>query len=117
MAADEQKEVRMWSMLSHLCALVGFVGIPFGNILGPLVIWLLKKNEIPQVDAEGKESLNFQITMTIFLAIAFLLCFAFVGFLLVVPLVIIDVILVIMASVKVNNGEKYQYPFAFRLIK
>ena len=115
--AIEQKDERMWGMLSHLCALVGFVGIPFGNILGPLVIWLLKKDEIPLVAKEGRESLNFQITITIFGVIAFVLCFAFVGFLLVVPLVLADVILVVMAAVKINNGEQFKYPFSFNLIK
>lgn len=117
MAVIGQKEERMWAMLSHLCALVGFVGIPLGNILGPLVIWLIKKNEIPLVDTEGKEALNFQITVTVCAVFAYFLAFTFIGFLLILPFFVVDVILVVMAAVKVYNGEKFRYPFTVRLIK
>ena len=60
-------------MLCHLTALLGIIGIPFGNIVGPLIIWLLKKNVYPFVNEQGKESLNFQISMTIYALAAALL--------------------------------------------
>ena len=116
----DQKQERTWAMLCHLCALVGFLGflrIPFGNILGPLVVWLVKKNEFPSVDQEGKASLNFQITMTIIGAVAAALCFVGIGFFLLMPLVLFDAIVVILASVKISNGEPYKYPFTIQLIK
>lgn len=113
----DQKQERMWGMLCHLTALVAFIGIPFGNILGPLVIWLLKRNEIPLVDEQGKEALNFQISMTIYAIVAGLLIFIVIGIPLLIGLAIANLVLVIIASMKVNNGEKYQYPVTIRLIK
>jgi uncharacterized protein len=103
-------------MLAHLSALAGFV-IPFGNIIGPLVIWLIKKDSSPFVDDQGKESLNFQITIMILFIVSVILMLAFIGFLL-VPLVgLLSLIFIIVATIKANGGERYRYPFALRLIK
>lgn len=113
----DQKQERMWAMLCHLAALVAFVGIPLGNILGPLVVWLIKKNEMPLVDEQGRASLNFQLSMTIYTIAAGLLIFVVIGIPLVIGLLIANLILVIMAAVKVNNGETYQYPFTIQFIK
>ena len=111
------KDEKLWSMLCHLTALVGFVGIPLGHVLGPLVIWLLKKKEIPAVDQQGKESLNFQISMTIYGIAAGLLAFIVIGIPILIGLGIADLVLVIMASIKINNGEDFQYPITIRFIK
>ncbi|HIE44076.1 MAG TPA: DUF4870 domain-containing protein [Candidatus Omnitrophica bacterium] len=115
--SDNERKSRIWATLCHLTALLGLIGIPFGHILGPFVIWLLKKNEYPFVNEQGKESLNFQLTMTIFTAIAILLIFIKIGFFLIFGLVMVNLILVIIASIKVSNGEHYQYPFKIRIIK
>src|SRR5262245_10976235 len=72
---DADNNARLWGMLAHLTALSGLIGVPFGHILGPLVIWLIKRQEIPFVDDQGKESLNFQITSVI----AALVCAALIG--------------------------------------
>jgi len=109
---------KTWATFCHLSALVNLiVWIPCANIIGPLVIWLLKKNELPLVDTEGKEALNFQISMTIYFIAAFVLSFVGIGLFLIVPLALTNLILVIIATIKVNNGEKYQYPITIRLIK
>jgi len=113
----EQKQERLWAMLCHLTALVGFVGVPFGNILGPLVVWLVKKGESPVVDQNGKESLNFQITVAIAGIIAGILTFIIIGIPLLIAIVVADLVFVIIATVKTNNGESYQYPFSLKLIK
>ncbi len=113
----ETNNSRNWNMLCHLSALVGLLGVPFGNILGPLVVWLLKKNEIPSVDPHGKESLNFQISMTIYMLISGLLIFIFIGIFLLIALAIIDLVLIIIASMKASEGTPYQYPFTIRFIK
>lgn len=113
---DPKKE-RTWATFCHITALIAFLGIPFGNILGPFIVWILKKNEMPLVDEEGKESLNFQISMSIYILIAGLLCLVFVGFLLLFPLIIADLVLVIIASIKISNNETFKYPFTIRLIK
>ena len=97
--------------------LVRLCRYPFANIIGPLVVWLIKKDEYPFVNDQGKESLNFQITMTVCGVVAFLLCFVLIGFLLLPAVILADVIMVIVAAVAANRGESYRYPFTIRLIK
>ena len=113
----DPKDERMWGMFCHLAALVGLLGIPFGNILGPLVVWLIKKDEYPFVAQQGKESLNFQISVSIALVVAGLLSFILIGIPLFIGIAIADLVLVIIASVKVNNGEAYKYPLSIQFIK
>lgn len=113
----EDPQTRTWGMLCHLTALTALVGVPFGNLLGPFIIWLLKKNEMASVDEEGKKSLNFQITMTIAFVAVVPFCLILIGFPFLIGLAITDVILVIMASVQVNNGEPFQYPFSLKILK
>ncbi|GHC13367.1 DUF4870 domain-containing protein [Cerasicoccus arenae] len=115
--SPSEKDARLWNMLCHLSALAMFTSIPLANILGPLIVWLIKKNEIPSVDQHGKEALNFQISMAIYMAIAAILIFVGIGVILLPVLAIADLILVIIASVKANNGEPYQYPITIRFIK
>lgn len=110
------KEERTWGMLCHLSVLSGFI-IPFATILAPLVIWLIKKDEMQFVEDQGKESLNFQITMFIGFIIAMVLMLVAVGFLLMPALAIFDLIMVIIAAMKANEGVRYRYPFAIRFIK
>jgi len=119
-----ENQVRMWNMLCHLSALSGFIGVPFGNILGPLLVWQIKKNEIPSVEAHGKAALNFQITVMIAMlagaAVAFVLSFVCIGFLL-IPVVILiglcGLIFAIIAGIKANEGKEYKYPYSLELIK
>jgi uncharacterized Tic20 family protein len=116
MAAMEEKEARTWALFCHLGALAGYI-IPFGHIIAPLIIWLIKKDESPLVDDQGKESLNFQISMTIYAIIALLLTLILIGYILFVALMIFDLVMVIVAAVRANSGEKYRYPLCIRLIK
>lgn len=113
---NPQAQVNTWIMLCHLSALCGIV-IPFGHIILPLVLWLVKKQEIPAVDEHGKEVLNFQISMTIYGFVAFLTTFILIGFILLPALGITWLILVIMAAVKTNTGAMYRYPLTIRFIK
>ena len=111
------KEVRQWAMLCHFAAFLGLV-FPFGSLLGPLILWQFKKDMDPLVDDQGKEALNFQITV----AIAWLVCLllGFVvgrGFLLMTVLVIGALILTIIAGIKANKGIVYRYPWTWRLVK
>jgi uncharacterized Tic20 family protein len=116
MAAMEEKEARTWAMFCHIGAFAGYI-IPFGHIIAPLIIWLIKKDESSLVDDQGKESLNFQISMTIYAIIALLLTLILVGYILFVALMIFDLVMVIIAAVRTNSGEKYRYPLCIRLIK
>lgn len=111
------KNEQNMGMLCHLLALSGFLIPGVGNIVGPLVIWLMKKEAMPFVDSQGKESLNFQITITIAAIIGFILCFVFIGFLLLPVIAIFALVCVILASIETSNGKPYRYPFCIRLIK
>jgi len=110
------KDERLWAMLCHLSVLSGYV-IPFGHILGPLIIWLIKKNESPFVDANGKEALNFQFSMTIYIFVAGLLCLILIGIPILFGLIIADLVFLIIAAVKANGGESYRYPITIRFLK
>ena len=109
------QDEKTWGMLAHLSAVAGFV-IPLGSVLGPLVVWLLKKDEMPFVDDQGKESLNFQITMAIGFVICLILIFVLVGLVLLPLLGLFDLIMTIMAALEANKGKRHRYPFALRLI-
>ena len=113
----ENKKAITWATFCHVGALSMYLGIPFGHIIVPLVIWLIKKNEYPFVDEQGKESLNFQISMTIYSIVAGLLAFALIGFLIFPILIVVHVTFVIIAIVKTNKGENYRYPITIRIIK
>lgn len=116
-APQVSKEEQNWAMICHLSALAGFL-IPFGNIAGPLIVWLIKRAEMPLVDVHGKEALNFQITVSIAIAVCIPLVFVLIGIPLMVIVGLAALILTIMAAVKVSNGElEYRYPFALRLLK
>ena len=114
---NDEKQARIWGTLCHLTALIVMTGIPFGHILGPLVVWLLKKNRYPFVNDQGKESLNFQLSMTLYAFVAALLIFVNIGAIMLFGLVVGNLILVIIASVKAFNGETFRYPFKIRFIK
>lgn len=102
-------------MFCHLAALAGYL-MPLGNIIGPLIVWSIQKDKIPGVDEHGKNSLNFQITITIALMISFVLCFFCIGIPLVFGLLITDIICVVIASVQASNGQVFNYPFRLRFI-
>ena len=114
---NEETQERIWGMLCHLTALLGLVGIPFGNIFGPLLVWLYKKKAYAMVDKQGRESLNFQLTMTILVLIAALLIYLKIGMMLIFVLASINVVLVLIASVQSYRGETFRYPFRIRFLK
>jgi uncharacterized Tic20 family protein len=133
-----EQNVRTWSMLCHISALAGlFFGL--GNVIGPLLVWQIKKNELPEIEPHGKEALNFQITILIINIVAGILFIGFLGaafgigriwrspfsllgggFGIGSIIIIINLaafILAVIAGLKANNGEFYKYPFAIRFIK
>jgi len=113
---QSDKDARLWATLCHLAALAGFIGIPLGWVLGPLIIWLIKRNDFAFVDRHGKEALNFQISMTIYGFVCFLLVFVLIGIPLLLAAGILDIVFTIVAAVKANNGEDYRYPLSIRFI-
>ena len=110
------KDERTWAMLCHFSAFAGLI-FPFGNFLAPLIIWLIKKEELEFVEDQGKEVFNFQISMTIYLLISGMLCFILIGIPILIGLVIFSFIITIIAAISANDGKSYRYPINLRLIK
>ena len=112
----QDKNARNWGMFCHLSALLFLIGIPFAHILAPLIIWMLKKDEHPFINEQGKEALNFQISMTIYLFISLILVLLVIGIVLLFAIAILDVVLVIIASINASEGKTYRYPLSIRFI-
>lgn len=124
---DISAEQRQWAMFAHLSALVGglltsVVG-GWGTFAGPLIVWLIKKDTMPFVDDQGKEALNFNITVAIIALLMALMTVMTLGIGIIFTgpiLVIVGIawlVLTIIAAIKANEGVAYRYPFALRLIK
>ncbi len=114
---EVNKDARMWAMICHLSGLAGFVIPIVGCVVGPLIIWQIKKDDFTFVNEQGKEAVNFQISMLIYGIIAGLLCFACVGVFLLPVVGVVDLVFLLIAAVKANNGFHYRYPLSIRFIK
>ena len=110
------KDDRTLGLVVHLSAFAGHL-FPFAHIIVPLVIWLVKKDSSAFLDDQGKEAVNAQISFTIYMFVAAVLCLILIGFVLLVALWIADIVLVIVAAIAANEGKAYRYPYILRLIK
>jgi uncharacterized Tic20 family protein len=112
-----------WAMACHLLGLAGYFGNGIGSIVAPLILWLVKKDELPIVDRHGKEALNFNISVTLYALALVLIMFVTlgVGALIAIPALIVlglfHLIATIIAAIKANQGEDFRYPLTLRLIK
>ena len=113
---DTPKDSLNWAMICHLAGLTAYVGIPFGNVIAPVIIWLLKKDSSPVVMAEGREAVNFNISFTLYALLVALTCYILVGYALLPALLIVHIVLVVRAALKANKGESVRYPFTLRFI-
>jgi uncharacterized protein len=107
---------RNWSMLCHLSAFAGFF-FPFGGIIGPLICWLTRRDESSWVNENGKASLNFQLSMLLYMVLAIPLCFIIIGIPIVIILGTLKVICIIIASIKAPKGELFRYPLVIPFIQ
>jgi hypothetical protein len=118
---ESSKDARMWGMFCHLAAFAGIVVPVIGCVVGPLVVWQIKKEEFPFVNHHGKEAVNFQISLLLYLVVSAILwiplSFVCVGVVIPVAISIIDLIFLLIAAVKANDGERYRYPLTIRFIK
>lgn len=131
---EENRDARMWATAAHLSPLVALIGIPLGNVLGPLVVWLIKRQEHPFLDDQGKEALNFQVSLTLYALVAGLVVapLFFVGALLpllpaiaLLPVVILGgvallvfgLVMMVIAALRANEGEAYRYPVTIRFVR
>ena len=118
------KEIRTWAMMLHFSAILGLLAwipaspsmvLPFVNIICPLVLWLLKREEHPFLNDQGREVVNFHITLGLVHALG-VVTFCAGGFVLTVAAFFIGMVLSIVGGVKANDGLTYRYPLALRLI-
>ncbi|MFH0841029.1 MAG: DUF4870 domain-containing protein [Bacteroidota bacterium] len=107
---------RNWAMLCHLSAFAGYF-FPFGGIIGPLICWLSRKDESAWVNENGKASLNFQSSMLLYMVLAIPLCFIIIGIPIEIFLSILEIVCVIIASVKASKGERFKYPLSIPFIQ
>ena len=117
---DNDQVARNWAMGCHLAALTCYVGIPFGNILGPLLVWLFKKDEYALVDEHGKEALNFQISVMVYSLVAVIVIVIPVAIalgILLAALFAVNLVLIIVAAIQTSNGETFRYPLSIKFIK
>ena len=115
-ASPEEKN---WAMISHIASFAALIPlIPLiGMVLGPLFVWLFKKEEMPLVAQNGVEALNFNITMFIAYCVAFVLCFILIGIPILFGLIIFHFVVTILAAIKASEGGVYKYPFSIKLIQ
>ena len=111
------REARIWAMWCHLGALSGLIiPIPFANILVPVVVWMLKRDLDPYIDEQGREAINFQISLLIYGIISGILILVLVGFVLLAILYIFGLVYVIIGAIKANDGADFRYPLTIRLL-
>jgi len=108
----------MWAMFCHLSTLAGYViPVPGFNVIAPLIVWLIKKDEFPLVNDQGKEAINFQINILIYAIVSALLICVFVGIFLLIAVVIYSLVMTVIAMIKANQGEYYRYPLTIRFLR
>jgi uncharacterized Tic20 family protein len=109
-------DTRTWCVLCHAAALAGFI-VPWAfHILGPLIVWLAKRADSPEIDAHGKESINFQLSMLIYNVVAGILCIILIGIPILILLHLLNIVFVIVASIKASEDKLYRYPMTIRFL-
>jgi uncharacterized Tic20 family protein len=111
---EPSTDAKNWATLTQLSALVMFLGIP--AVIGPLVVWLIKRDDDPFIDYSGKEALNFNISFLIYGVVAAFLIILLIGLILLPIVFVVWLVLVIVAAVKTSNGEYYRYPLTIRFV-
>lgn len=105
-------------LLGTLVHLSGFLGaIIFISPLAPLIFWMITKDNHPFLDDQGKEALNFQISIMIYSVISFILFIVGIGIILISIVGLFWIIVPIIAAIKANSGEWYRYPLTIRLVE
>jgi uncharacterized Tic20 family protein len=108
---------RTWGMLAHLSALAGLVVPMIGNVVGPLIVWLTRRDDSAFVTAHAREALNFNITVLIGEVICIMLMLVFIGIVLGAALFVAWLVLTLIAAIRASEGAVYRYPFALRFIR
>jgi len=109
-ASTVTSDEKTLGIVMHVLCLVGF------PILGPLIVWLIKKDQSPYIDQQGRELLNFQLSFLIYAFVSFLLCFVLIGIPLLFAIGIGTIILTIIGIVRASEGNIYRFPLTIRML-
>lgn len=113
---EEEKETRQWALLLHLSLLAGYV-VPLGGLVAPIVIWQIKKDELPEIDEHGKNAVNWLISYIIYIVISIPLIFLIVGIVTLIATVILGIVFPIIAALKGHEGKVWRYPLSITFLK
>lgn len=117
-AVDPVRRGHTWGMACHLAALAGFVGFPFGYWLGPLIVWLATRDRYAFADDQGKESLNFQLSILLYGLLCIpMICVFCIGLVLLGALHLFNLVMIVIAAARASGGEAYRYPLTIRFLK
>ncbi|MBI2343352.1 MAG: DUF4870 domain-containing protein [Deltaproteobacteria bacterium] len=111
-----QNPAYLWAMICHLSALTGLI-IPFGSLIGPIIVWQIKRKEFPFVEDQGKEAVNFQLSVFLYLLASLLLIWVGIGLVLLWVGAIGAFVFTVIAAIKANQGIPYRYPLKIAWIK
>jgi uncharacterized protein len=111
------QEERNWGLFAHLSAFSGYLGVPFGSILGPFIIWLVKRDTSGYVAEQAKEALNFQLSMLLYMIVSLPLLFVLIGFALIFVIPILAFVFTIIGSIRASEGRMYRYPLTIRFVR
>jgi uncharacterized Tic20 family protein len=112
----EERDTRLWGMILHLSLFAGYL-VPFAGFVAPIVIWQVKKNELPGIDPHGKNAVNWIISSIIYAVVSAILIVVHIGFVLLAILGILGIVFPIIAAIKANNGEVWKYPLSIPFFK
>ena len=110
------EEIRTTAVVAHLSTFAGLV-VPFGSVIGPLAVWLTRRDRDPFIDQAGREALNFGISIAIYGSVLLVAALMLVGIPLLIVGVIAWVVLASLAAVKASQGQPYRYPLTLRLVR
>ena len=116
-AGDLEKDTRLWAMLLHLSTLLGHAPAPLLGLIVPIVIWQIKKTDLPEIDQHGKNAVNWIISELIYLVITGLLSLLLIGLPLLFAVAILGIVFPIVAAIKASNGEVWKYPLSIRFFR
>lgn len=116
-SAKKEARGRDWAVFCHLSALVGFLGLPFGCLIGPLLVWLIKRDEYPFLDDQGREAVNWQLSLLVYQLCALLLCCFLIGLAILPLLKVVNFVFILVAAVSAGKGQGYRYPLAIRFFR
>lgn len=112
-----ERETKQWASLLHLSMLLGYTAIPIAGLVAPIIIWQVKKNDLPGLDAHGRNAVNWIISSMIYVAISIVLTFVLIGIPLLIAVLVCDFVFPILAAAKANNGEAWKYPLSIEFLK